>query len=172
MIVTLGITGILSAYILLALLLLSINLYSKWSWQLKAVTIILTSTFYVVTYYSLPELLGWPTSQNPPSQFRLLGAHVDQPNKENNTSGAVYLWLAKIENMTELGKPRAYKFDYSAELHEKIINVTAKIDKDIAQIGEFKEPDDLFNQVSEQKRGVKSIKIEFYDLPDPLFPDK
>ena len=28
------------------------------------------------------------------------------------------------------------------------------------------------NEVNEQKRGVKSIKIEFYDLPDPLFPDK
>jgi len=46
---TLGITGIITAYILLALLLLSINLYSKWSWQIKAATIVLTSVFYVVT---------------------------------------------------------------------------------------------------------------------------
>ena len=83
---TLGITGIISAYILLALLLLSINLYSIWSWQIKAATIVLTSVFYVVTYYSLPGLLGWPTSQNPPAQFRLLAAHVEQPNKEKNTT--------------------------------------------------------------------------------------
>ena len=74
--------------------------------------------------------------------------------------------------MTELAEPRAYEFDYSAELHEKIINVNAKLHKNIKQIGEFKDPDDTFNQVNEQKRGVKSIKIEFYDLPDPLFPDK
>lgn len=169
---TLGITGLISAYILLAVLLLSINLYSKWSWQIKASTIILTSVFYVVTYYSLPALLGWPTSQNPPDQFRLLGAHVEQPDKEKNTSGAIYLWLSKIINMTDLSEPRAYEFDYSAELHEKIINVNAKLGKNIAQIGEFKEPDDTFNEVSEQRQGVKSIKIEFYDLPDPLFPDK
>ena len=168
----LGITGIIAAYILLALLLLSINLYSKWSWQVKAATIVLTSVFYVVTYYSLPALLGWPTSQNPPSQFRLLAAHVIQPDKEKNTSGTVYLWLSKIINMTELSEPRAYEFDYSTELHEKIINVNAKLDKNIAQIGEFKEPDDVFNEVNEQRRGVRSIKIEFYDLPDPLFPDK
>jgi hypothetical protein len=74
--------------------------------------------------------------------------------------------------MTELTKPRAYEFDYSAELHEKVINVNAKLNKNIDQIGEFKEPDDVMNEVNEQKRGVKSIKIEFYDLPDPLFPDK
>ena len=168
----LGITGIIAAYILLALLLLSINLYSKWSWQVKAATIVLTSVFYVVTYYSLPALLGWPTSQNPPSQFRLLAAHVIQPDKEKNTSGTVYLWLSKIINMTELSEPRAYEFDYSTELHEKIINANTKLDNDIAQIGEFKEPDDVFNEVNEQRRGVRSIKIEFYDLPDPLFPDK
>ena len=62
--------------------------------------------------------------------------------------------------------------EYFEELHEKIINVNAKLGKNIAQIGEFKEPDDTFNEVSEQRQGVKSIKIEFYDLPDPLFPDK
>lgn len=169
---SLGITGIIAAYILLAILLLSIDLYSKWAWPIKAGAVILTSAFYVITYYSMPALLGWPTKQDPPAQFRLLAAHVEQPNKEENTSGAIYLWLSKINNMTELSEPRAYEFEYSPELHEKIINVDAKLDNNIAQIGEFKEPDDVFNQVAEQKRGVKSIKIEFYDLPDPLFPDK
>ena len=56
---TLGITGIISAYILLALLLLSINLYSKWSWQIKAATIVLTSVFYVVlVVFFYPLRLG------------------------------------------------------------------------------------------------------------------
>ena len=169
---TLGITGIVTAYILIAVLLLSINLYSKWSWKIKALTIVLTSIFYVVTYFSFPPLLGWPTSQYPPAQFRLIAAHVVQPNKETGEDGAVYLWLTEIEDMTSSGIPRAYELEYSEELHEKIINVNAKLDKDIAQLGEFKEPDDTFNQVDEQKRGLKSVHIEFYDLPDPLFPDK
>ena len=126
----------------------------------------------MITYFSFPALLGWPTTQDPPTQFRLLAAHVEQPDKEKNTAGIIYLWLSKINNMTDLSDPRAYEFDYSPELHEKIINVNAKLDNNIAQIGEFKEPDDAFAEVTEQKRGVKSIKIEFYDLPDPLFPDK
>ena len=93
-------------------------------------------------------------------------------DKEKNTKGAIYLWLSKIINLTELTEPRAYEFDYSIELHEKIINVNAKLNKNIKQIGEFKDPDNAFNEINEQKRGVKSVKIEFYDLPDPLFPDK
>jgi hypothetical protein len=170
--VALGITGIIAAYILLALLLLSINLYSKWSWQVKAIAIVITSAFYVISYYSFPPILGWPTTQNPPAQFRLIAAHVVQPNKEAGKSGAVYIWLTEIENMTDLPEPRAYELQYSNELHERIVNVKSKLDKDIAQMGEFKDPDDTFNQVDEQKRGVKSVHIEFYDLPDPLFPDK
>lgn len=169
---TLGITGILSAYIILALLLLSINLYSKWSWPVKAGTIILTSAFYVISYFSFPPLLGWATSQSPPEQFRLIAAHVSQPNKEMGKAGSVYLWLSEIKNMSDLSEPRAYELQYSNELHEKIINVKAKLDKDIAQMGEFKQPDDTMLQVNEQKRGVKSVDIQFYDLPDPLFPDK
>lgn len=74
--------------------------------------------------------------------------------------------------MTSSAAPRAYELEYSNELHEKIINVNAKLDKDIAQLGEFKEPDETMSQVDEQRRGVKSVHIEFYDLPDPLFPDK
>lgn len=169
---TLGITGIIAAYILIGLLLLSINLYSKWSWQVKAFTIILTSAFYVITYYSFPPLLGWPTTQYPPAQFRLIAAHVVQPDKETGEEGSVYLWLTEIENMNSMKEPRAYQIDYSSELHEKIINVKTKLDKDIAQLGEFKEPDDVFGEIDEQRRGVKSVHIEFYDLPDPLFPDK
>ena len=42
----LGISGLIAAYILLAALLLSVNLYSKWSWQLKTITIIITSVFF------------------------------------------------------------------------------------------------------------------------------
>lgn len=169
---TLGITGIVASFVLLALLLLSINLYSKWSWPIKALTIILTSAFYILTYFSFPPLLGWPTTQLPPQQFRLIAAHVNQPNKETGEDGEVYLWLTEIKDMTSTGKPRSYKLEYSNELHEKIINVNAKLDKDIQQLGEFKEPDDAFNDVSEQKRGLRSVHIEFYDLPDPLFPDK
>ncbi len=169
---TLGITGIIAAYIMIGTLLLSINLYSKWCWQIKALAIVSTSAFYVISYLSFPLLLGWATTQYPPEKFRLLSAHVIQPNKETGADGAIYLWLTEIKNMRNIAEPRTYKLAYSQGLHEKIINVNAKLNKKIPQLGELKKPDDAFNDVTEQKRGVKSIKLEFYDVPDPLFPDK
>ena len=55
---TLGIAGLVAAYILIALLLLSINLYSNWSWKVKAGSIVVTTLLYVVTYLSFPRCLA------------------------------------------------------------------------------------------------------------------
>ena len=168
----LGIAGIVAAYILIGLLLLSINIYSRWAWQVKAGATILTSAFYVVTYFSFPPLLGWPTTQAPPAQFLLVSTHVTQPDKETGEDGAIYLWLTAIENMHRPAEPRAYRLEYSNALHEKIIEAETRMEKDIAQIGEFKRLDDSFNRFEAQKRGVKSVDIDFYDLPEPLSPEK
>lgn len=168
----LGITGIVAAYTLIGLLLLSINLYSRWSWQVKAATTILTSAFYVITYFSFPPLLGWPTTQYPPEQFLLVSTHVVQPDKETGEDGGIYLWLMEIKNLRNPAEPRAYRLEYSNALHEKIIEAETRMEKDIAQLGEFKKPADNFSQLAGQKRGVKSAAIEFYDLPEPLSPEK
>jgi len=169
---TLGISGLIAAYTLLAVLLLSINLYSKWSWQLKSVTIIITSAFYIVSYFSFPPLLGWPTSQKLPVHFRLLASEVHQPDKLTGEEGSVYLWLKEIENITSRVSPRAYVLPYSTLLHEKIINVQTKIDRGIPQLGEYEE--DIMRQevLDSSEIGKESLDIQFYDLPDPLFPDK
>lgn len=170
---TLGIVGITSAYILIALLLLSINLYSNWSWQVKAGTIIITTAFYVVTFMSFSPLLGWPTNSTPPGQFRLIAAHVQQPDKQTGDKGAVYLWLTEIEDMTTASQPRAYKLPYSDGLHELIIHAKAKLDKGMAQLGEFEETNGMPVEIEYGSRTVQvPLNIQFYDLPDPLFPDK
>ena len=168
----LGITGIVAAYILIGLLLLSINLYSRWSWQVKAAATILTSAFYVITYFSFPPLLGWPTTQYPPEQFLLVSTHVVQPDKETGEDGGIYLWLMAIKNLQNPSEPRAYRLEYSNALHEKIIEAETRMEKDIPQLGEFKKPADNFSRFEGQKRGVKSAAIEFYDLPEPLSPQK
>ena len=93
---TLGISGLIATYIVLAVLLLSINLYSKWSWQVKAMTILVTSAFYIISYFSFSPLLGWPTKQALPSHFRLLSSEVHQPDKLTGEEGAVYLWAKEV----------------------------------------------------------------------------
>lgn len=172
--ITLSVSGLIAAYILIAVLLLSLNLYSRWSWQVKAGAIIVTTFFYIVTYISFSPLLGWPTQESPPGNFRLIAAHVQQPNKVTGDEGAIYLWLAHIENLATGSAPRAYEFPYSNGLYEKIVAANAKLNKGVALLGEFEEFDEMnMVQVEDSARmGKESINIQFYDLPDPLIPDK
>ncbi len=172
---TLGVSGLVTAYILVAVLLLSINLYSNWSWYVKAATILITSVFYIITYISMPPLLGWPTEQEPPERFRLVSAYVEQPNKLTGDEGAIYLWLTEIDDLSETTEPRSYKFPYSDPFHEEIIKVQAKLSKNILQLGEFEERDEdaaLLENLEQKRTANVSSKISFYDMPDPLFPEK
>ncbi len=172
--VTLSISGLIAAYILIAVLLLSLNLYSKWSWQVKAGSILITTVFYVVSYVSFAPLLGWPTEQTPPNNFRLISAHVQQPDKISGDDSAIYLWLTHIEDLSKISPPRAYRFPYSNELYEKIVIANAKLNKNIALLGEISEPEERGKlQVEDASRlGQISVNMQFYDLPDPLIPDK
>lgn len=170
---TLGIAGLITAYVLIALLLLSINLYSNWSWKVKAATIVITTIFFIITYMSFPPLLGWPTTQQPPERFKLLAAHVEQPDKASDEEGAIYLWINQIDDLTAYGAPRAYKMPYSDLMHEAVIKANAKLKKDIPQLGELSDEGSMQVDVQDSSRaGVADAPIVFYDLPDPLFPEK
>ena len=155
------------------MLLLCIGLYSRVHWIIKAVAILVTSLFYVVTWLSLPPMMGWPTHQDPPQQFRLVATHVLQPDKATDTEGLIYLWLQGVENMQISTPPRSYALPYSNALHERIIGVDAKLAQGIAQLGEFREPEKKMQEINKQPRSSQvSVDIEFYDIPDPLFPEK
>lgn len=169
-----GITTLIIAYILLAILLLSLNLRSNWPWPVKAMSIVLVSAFYLITYKSFPPLLGWPTQQTLPERFRVVSAHVDQPNKLTGFDGSIYLWVTEIDDLSKVTKPRAFELPYENELHEKIIQLNAKLTKNILQLGEYKEPEEgaLLNVEERGRTSQVSAKIQFYDLPDPMFPDK
>ncbi|MGI9229305.1 MAG: hypothetical protein ACR2P9_05545 [Gammaproteobacteria bacterium] len=170
---TLGIIGLVSAYILTVLLLLSINLYGGISWKLKAVSIVAATCFYVVTYLSIPPLLGWPSGGDLPARFRLVAAEVQQPDKQSGQKGAVFLWLKDLRDLSLTAKPRAYELPYSDHLHEQVIRAKSKMEKGLPQLGEFREPDGNAIEVENLNRFAQdSHNIDFYDLPDPLIPEK
>lgn len=172
---TLGITGIITAYILVAVLVLSVNLYSNWSWYVKLGLIVVTSIFYIITYISMPPILGWPTEQDPPDRFRLISAYVEQPNKLTGDEGGIYLWLTEIDDLSDTPEPRSYRFPYSDPFHEKILKAQSKLKRDILLLGEFEEEDKEVGSLENLTRNRAtniSAKISFYDLPDPLFPEK
>ena len=171
---TLGVTGLIAAYVFIALLILSINLYSRWNWGVKAACIIVGTALYVVSYLSVLDILGWPTAQDLPQRFRLVGAYVQQPDKLTEYDGAIYLWLTDLDDLSSGGKPRSFRLPYSAPVHEQILNATAKLNKGMPQMGEFRNPDDDNMRILDDptRLGQTSARIQFFDVPDPLFPDK
>lgn len=172
---TLGTIGLTVAYVVVALLLLSVNLYSRWPWWVKLGTIAVTSLFYVVTYVSYPTLLGWPTDAQLPERFRLLAVHVQEPSKVTGAEGKIFLWATDMSQPSD-AEPRAYRVPYTGPLHQRVVEAGNKLRKGLPQLGETEEeearsiPPDAIEDST--RYGQKSVRIEFFDLPDPLFPDK
>ncbi|RME33727.1 MAG: hypothetical protein D6786_06920 [Gammaproteobacteria bacterium] len=172
---TLGVGGLIAAYILIAVLLLSVLLYTRLHWATKAALIVITSAFYVVVYYSIPPLLGWPTRAELPDRFRVNATYIREPNKQLGTDGAIYLWITDLRVPPDEALPRAYELPYQDALHKKLVEVGKKLRKGMPQIGEKKKDEDasLVTNLQDRKgTAMESIKIDFYDMPDPLFPEK
>jgi len=170
---TLSAAGLLAAYVVLALLLLGLNLYSSWRWSIKVGMIVLVSAFYVVSYLSIPPLLGWPTDERLPQQFNLVATYVQEPDKLNGTPGDIYLWVTDMRSPPGEARPRAYRLPFTPELHAKVVEAGKKLRKDLPQLGEVEEETGPgATPLDASRMGQESTNIEFYDLPDPLFPEK
>ena len=114
---TLGFVGVIAAYVIIAILLLSMNIAPRWAWWVKATAIVVTSAFFVVTYYSMIDMMGWPVTSRLPPKFQLHWAKIVEPDKLLNQPGAVYMWIeALYDNNIPFGIPRAYKLPYTAPL--------------------------------------------------------
>ena len=119
------------AFILLTSLILWFVIGSKGLWRLKAATILLTLYLCLSVNFSLDNLMGWPSSQQPPKEFRVHWVVIKEPNKKTGDKGDVYVWVTDMnpkekddgsffisfanENMR---KPRSYRLEYSKELHK------------------------------------------------------
>jgi hypothetical protein len=109
--------GVLSAYIIVAVLLLSFNIGPRWAWWVKGTAIVVTTSFFVISYYSIIGIMGWPVEDTLPERFQLHWAKINEPDKLLDTPGAIYLWLEQLdESNIPMGVPRAHKLPYSGPL--------------------------------------------------------
>ena len=170
----LGVISLIGSYVLLALLLLSLNLYSNWGWRVKTGAIALVSIFYLVTYLSFPPILGWPTKDKIPTEFRLISGYALEPNKKTGEDGEIFLWVTDLSKNPKAAKPRAFVLPYSEELNRKVTSASDKIKKGKPQIGEIQENNTELPNSSQglSKKQPKRIAINFFDLPDPSLPSK
>jgi hypothetical protein len=135
--VTTIVIGLVVSYIALAVLLLVMILYSRLHWTMKAAVVVLASVFYPVSYFSLLQILGWPTAQPLPDRFRLVAAQVYEPEKQQETSGAIYLWVTDVSEKAGQVAPRAYVLTYEPTLHNKIEEATKSLRAGVPQLGEI-----------------------------------
>jgi hypothetical protein len=108
------------AYAMLGVLLLTILVFARIRWPIKAGAIALTSALYVVNYYETRGLLGWSSIDALPPKFKLLGARIVEPHSVEGDPGAIHLWVEALDdNNFPSGVPRAYRLPYGAKLAEK-----------------------------------------------------
>jgi hypothetical protein len=108
------------AYALLGVLLLIICVFAKIPWPVKACAIVLTSAFYVVSFFATRGLLGWSSTDPLPPKFRLLGARIVEPHSLEGDPGAIHLWVEALDDDNfPSGVPRAYRLPYNARLAER-----------------------------------------------------
>ncbi len=162
---TAGVIGLTTTLVIVGALLLNLNLRSAWPWQIKAAAIVITCGFLIVFYFSLQQLLGWPTTQQPPKRLLLLYADVRDPDKRSDRKGEIYIWVKPLDD--QRARPRAYRLPYSKELHRKLAEAMLKKEKGTPQGGETSTAGTQGERAPSTGRGVN---IEFFDLMKPKPP--
>jgi hypothetical protein len=108
------------AYALIGALLLTLLIYSRLPWPAKAAAILVTSCFYLVSFFGARGLLGWSSRDPLPPRFKLLHARIVEPHSLEGEPGAIHLWVEALDDDNRpSGVPRAYRLPYNAKLAEK-----------------------------------------------------
>jgi hypothetical protein len=161
------VVGLVAGYVVLTVLLLSLNLRSAWRWPVKASAIGITAGFFVVVFIALQAMLGWPTDALPPAHFQLHAALINEPDRKRQDPGAIYLWLSPRNADGEVaGPPRAYALPYSRALHEATVRAQANL-----QAGK---PIDGERNPSARPNGhaTPSVPVTLFERPPPPLPPK
>jgi hypothetical protein len=188
--------AISAAYVVLALVVLSMGLTSRFAWWVKATTIVVSSAFFVEVFFASKSLLGWPASSTPlPSKFQLLWTRVVEPDVKAGNRGAIYLWVEEVDgNNVPSGLPRSYRLPYSVKLADRTLKARDEIMAGNPQEGlaeDVAEGDPTSSEASAKPNqqadgGVTSTggkvelegpidqvpRVEFRPMSNPLLPPK
>ena len=116
------------AYVVIAVLLLCMGLTSRFAWWLKGVVIVVTSIFFIESFFATKSLLGWPGTGQLPHRFQLLWTRVVEPDPKISDPGAIYLWVEELdENNVPSGTPRSFRLRYTPPLAERSLKARDEI---------------------------------------------
>jgi hypothetical protein len=188
--------AISAAYVVLAVVVLSMGLSSRFAWWVKAGAIVVSSVFFVEVFFASKGLLGWPASGGLPAKFQLLWTRVVEPDPKLGHRGAIYLWVEEIDaNNVPSGLPRSYRLPYSVKLADRTLKARDEIMAGNPQEGraeDLVEGDDLMGASAKQANneqpdgGTSSSggridldavlepipRVEFRPMSNPVLPPK
>jgi hypothetical protein len=140
-----GYIGLAIAFVIIATIFLWFFLRTPGRIIIKVIMIPITIWYSLVLYYTIPNLMGWPTSEAIPENSQILAFRIKEPNPKHNDPGAIYFWLntkpssnepnsspaawlnpKRVFSYNSATDPRAYQLPYSREMHKKIIESQRK----------------------------------------------
>jgi hypothetical protein len=164
---TAAVIGLAASYLVLGVLLLSLNLRSAWRLPVKAWAIALTLGFLIAGFAALQAMLGRPTKAAPPALFQLHAALVNEPDRLSASKGAIYLWLSTPAAEGEPGgPPRAYALPYSRALHEQVARMQERLHQGRPVEGTAGRRPDQYGL------GTRSLQVELFEAPLAQLPPK
>ena len=161
------------AYVFLAALLVLMLCYSRIHAMLKIALTIVVFGFYWMSYQGWQTSQGWPAHAELPGQFLLHYGMIEEPNSDDNTPGAIYIWATDLDNQTLGDLPRAYQLPYTRESHAGVEEALRQINNGKLQLGRnLRKPDPMVPEAVNDGLGDTRIELEFSKLPDPALPEK
>lgn len=161
-----GLGGLIIGFIGLAVLLMSLHLYSNWPASVKAMATAAGAMLCAVTYASYPGLLGWPAQEKVlPSRLYLFAIQIEEPH-------SIYLWGRDLDAGTGNTRPRSYEIPYTVKTHEAGERAGSKLKRGLPIIVERREnqgPRINANEATQIERGEL---IDFIEAPEGLVPSK
>jgi hypothetical protein len=163
--------GFIAGYFVIALLLINLVFFTRWMWWVKLAGIVAVIALFHTTHRAIPDLLGWPTRHGLPARFNLMGLHIVEPDKSGATKGDLYLWVTELNLDGSPRVPRAFVLPFHPELQVKLVAAGTKLRKGLPQLGEIVTTP--FESDSATLGHTDAlVNLDFYDMPDPLFPER
>lgn len=130
--------GTIAVYILLAVLLLSLNIASLWRWWVKLSAIVITTGAFIGAYIAITGLIGWPSPQAIPGRFSLLATRIIEPDKVSGAPGHLYMWVEAVdEKNLPVAQPRNHEVAYTGELASALYAAQEKLNNGQQVLGEM-----------------------------------
>jgi hypothetical protein len=134
----LPLSGAVALFLVLAVLLLSLNLASLWKWWIKAGAIVITLGGLVALYFVVTGVIGWASTGAMPARFSLLATRIVEPDKLGGTPGRIFLWVEEVDDrQIVISPPRAFEVPYAVEIATDIAMAQAKLEGGGKVLGEF-----------------------------------